>query len=193
MGNLFVLIFALVSLSVAYIIVFNRSDTTAVGSDCSVPNVVGVSYTLYHVTVGAVGGAMAFVPTLASFIFFNRRKKVMENFEHSYSAAFKQSINKTLKIAKLLLVLAFLDLTLVAVQNILQILFLKNIVTISWLQGWLLQLQCLRGSLNLFIYIFTNDEFRAAVLKTVKIRKINPVSAIQVNVRTVSRFNHNKA
>lgn len=186
LGNFCVLLVTLVSLAVSYILAFSQPAEYRVLYICSMPDVLGIKYSIYHIVVGAVGGAMAFVPTLVSYVVFHRRKKLMEKQGIMYTQSFKQSISSNLKMTKLLLVLALFDLTLVALPNLLQLLYLYNIVPLPELPAWLLQIQCLRGSLNFFIYILTNDEFRASFLKMIKYRKVNSVSTHHGNERTAS-------
>lgn len=188
LGNLCILGFALASLSVAYIIAFSQPTDKKITYDCSLPTVVGVPYTVYHVALGAVGGTMAFIPTLASFVVFYKRKKLMDKQDFAYSEMFMISVNKNLKVTKLLLILAILDMSLVAIPNLLQILYLYNVVPLAAFSAWLLQIQCLRGSVNVFIYFFTNEEFRVAILKIVRYKNANEVLIITSTNPSSSRL-----
>lgn len=190
-GNFYVFLFATVALIVSYITSYNQPAYVKIPLECGVPKTVGSVYSIYNFAVAAAGGVMAFVPTLASFFVFNRRKKLIIKQGSSYSASFKQSINKNMKMTKLLLSLAFIDLSMVAVPNMLQILYLMNIITLVPLPNWLLQLMCFRGSLNLLIYMLTNNEFRFSVFKMFKrkvVSSISYVSTIQANGNVVSRL-----
>lgn len=187
-GILLATIFAIFSLGASYIIAFSRPAESKVTYECSITNVIGMTYTIYHCILGVLGGLMAFLPTLASLIIFYKRKQFMEKQKTSYSAAFRRSITKNFKVAKLLLSLAFLDLCMVAIPNIMLILYTFKVISISELVYWFTQLACLRGSMNLFIYFFTNDDFRAAVCRMIKRKNINAVTDIPVISQTVTHL-----
>lgn len=86
-----------------------------------------------------------------------------------------------MKITKLLLGLAVLDITLVSISYVLQLLIIYKQLSITTLSRWLLQLVCIREWINLFIYSFTNKQFRSALLKILICEKVatNTVSPVQ--------------
>lgn len=187
-GNLCVMFVFIVSLSAAYSIASTQPAGSKTTFECSVWAVNGLPYTMYHLGLGSFSGLMAFVPTLASLVVFYRRKKHMQKHDAIYTMALKCSVTRNLKMTKLLLALACLDLCLVALPNLLQILLLFGFISIQALAFWFSRLPCLRGALNLFIYTFINDEFRSALLKIFKCKNVSYVSSIHQNIQTNSRL-----
>lgn len=139
--------------------------------DCSTPKVVGMSYLTYSNVLSAAGGAVALIPSVAAMVAFYGRNKSLESSNLVHSASFKQSIRKNVKLTKALLLIAVLDVLFVSVPNLLQMLITYKLIDVPNLNNYSLQIICSRGSLNLFIYLTTNQDFRIAFFKTLSIKK----------------------
>lgn len=69
-GIFCVFLLSLGSVAVAYVIAFSQSTDTKITADCGVANTIGKIFAIYRVVICAVGGARAFLPTLAFFTVF---------------------------------------------------------------------------------------------------------------------------
>lgn len=170
----------IISLSVGYIVTFVQSDEHLIPLDCSTPAVVGNNYLVYIYLLGGCGGSIACVPTFGSLIFFFKRKKCLQQQGSTSLGDMKKTVQKNLKITNILFVLALLDLCMVSLPNIMELLIIYKVLSFPMLANWLQQLICLRGSLNVFIFFFTNEEFRNIVQKmfaSKKPRKVFPINA----------------
>lgn len=164
MGNLCALLVTVISLSIAYIVAFSKPDDHRIDNDCFISAVVGDTYLLYNSIVIAACGAVAFLTTFVSNFVFSQRRKLADSCFSEYTVRMRITIRRNIKVTRILLILTFLDFFLGSITNIVQIIVVLNSITLTNLQNYLLELFCIRGSLNLFI-IFTNDEFRHTIHK----------------------------
>lgn len=170
-------IYVAVSISVAYGMTFSLPINTTTTHSCITPNVVGAVYMSYNYSVSIVGSGVAIATTLTSLIVFrNRRRNMVQNSQTS--SGFRLNIKRQMKVTKTLLAFAVLDFFFLAVPSILEILTaIIKIITTTGFGYLMLQIVCFRGSLNIFIYLLVNRDFRIAATKLLGF-KSNPSSAI---------------
>lgn len=154
-----VYIYCICSLAVSFGATFARSKDDMVDLGCPVSTIMGPVYTAYNYSVAIVGGMTAVFATIYAVIAFAKRKN-QSSLSSSVSNSIKDHIKKQWQVSKVMVCLAVLDFGLVVVPYCLVNLNAGDI------KAWSLQIVSLRSTLNVFVYIIVNSEFRAAVLKT---------------------------
>lgn len=161
-----VYIYVAVSLSAAFVVVFNIDQNYRIPIGCATSTVIGQAYTAYNYGVAIVGGLMAVAGTVTAMVAFTVRKRSMFSLCSDDGQEMKSYVTKQWHLTRVSLSLAVIDLGLVVAPNILVTLVSStNIV----LKSWSLQLVCLRSVLNAIIYVVINSDFRSACLKAFKI------------------------
>lgn len=162
-----------VSLTGAFILVYNQPAEATVSSLCTTQTVMGPRYMFYNYGITVVGGFIAVVTTLIAMVIFTKQKnRIIRHGNNENSIKMLPYVKRQWRHTRSMFCIALLDFGLVVVPNLL--ITLSNVFGISIsasLGSSSLMTVCARSCFNLFIYLICNHEFRKAAFKIICLRK----------------------
>lgn len=168
--------FSLMSVLIAYLLVYFRPESTRITNDCQTPGALGPTsgYNVYNYLLPVVCGTVAAATTVVSmFILVHRKKRLLVQQNSQYRKVNKNEWQMT----KVMTMVAVLDFILVVVPNI--FVFIRSVFFISVIPNFVyysLQVICCRSALNIVIYMVFNHNFRKDVLDTFGFKFIQPAN-----------------
>lgn len=180
LAALFGYLFCIVSILVSVLLANLKPDKSRTTLFCIGLSVVGPEYMFFNFFVSIFGGLIAALMTFVALVEYKMKSVQFLNALGNMKA----HMQRQLRITRLMFIVAFLDFCLVVVPNVVTMLVAVFNVTFESLpavSSWTFLMICVRSSMNLFLYLFINTEFRAVALSfTTKITASSIISAQNV-------------
>lgn len=173
-------IFCSISMVTAYLIAYLQPAASRTPLACNAIKVVGNYYSFINYCISIGGGTVAVVATCVALLEYKAKKFIIGGSSSS-TATMRFHIQKQLRLTIVMFIVAILDLFLVVVPNI--ILMLVGVFNVSFenqaaLSSWSFFIISIRSSLNLFMYLFVNQDFRMAAKRCISKKNTNSVSLV---------------